>query len=103
MIQGYYIYVSGEELYAEEFRERYLVPLCGSRKSYRILQAIIDTVVACSQSELARERLEYVDERGLKYINYSGFGVHLLLRCNYCDDICDIIVVECERKSPDPP
>lgn len=102
-LKGFFIFVDGKELSAEEFRTRCIVPLCGTRNSHKVLQDIVCQVAACNESKIARKRIEYVDELGLRYINYICYGVHLLLQCNYYDNICDIVVVECEKGTSHPP
>lgn len=102
-LTGVYIIFNDKDVTIEDFRINCLVPLCGTRKSHRVLQQFLYCVSASHGSSIARERLERQTQSGFKYINYNGFGVRLLVRCNYFDSFCEIIIVEYGKATSYPP
>lgn len=102
-LKNYVIMFNGEDITTEDFRIHCLAPLCGVRKSKKVLQQFLYRVAACTESCLARERLEHHDHLGIKYILFDECGVHLRVRCNYYDTFCEIIIVEYGSSTDYPP
>ena len=102
-LTGIFIVFEGKDVTIEDFRIHCLVPLCGTRKSYKVLQQFLYCISASHGSTTARERLEREDQLGFKYIQYNDLGIRLLVRCNYFDSFCEAIIVEYGKATNHPP
>lgn len=102
-LKGFYIFLEGEEVSTDVFRSRCLVPLCGTRKSRKVLQEVMYQIAICNECAMARERLQYQSSEGFNYLEFNRDGIYLLLSCRYNDNVCDVHVIEYAKKAPTPP
>lgn len=95
MLTGYTLRYNNSKLSIEDFREQFLIPLCGIEASFKVLEVFHYQIFSVNNNRLARSILIQYDFDGREYLSFTEEGIYLKAYCKYLDKTFDVNIVEC--------
>ena len=102
MMYNVFLYLNGNALLPQQFRQNYLLDLCGEYASHEVLSNLMYQLFSAGYSKKARYSLIKFDTNGREYIEFDDFGVYLKVYCSYSDSFCKADIVICKKTAPQP-
>ncbi len=97
------IIVDGVCLSPEKFRVNFILPICGEKRSHKVVNNVCYQLFCLSASKEVRDSLTSNCENDIFCIEYIDYGICIHLQCCYFDKVCIATVVKCEGVGSQPP